>query len=400
MHIEFIQSVFKEKNMNSLKKSVLFVCYGLGIGGIEKCLVNLINAMPSEEFDIDILLMNPEYDLKNQIKRNVCFLDSFKYVMNTTDTYPEIKRRGGIIKNLNIFIRYLFFRILNRYHKKSWILFRNLKREYDYAVAYSQNDFSPYFVIDKVSAKKKFLWYHNGTYEKNDAGFNIDKVYYNRFDKIVAVSNDCRFMLQNKFHFDDNRVTVIHNIVNQNSILELSNENNPFGNELFTIVTVGRLTKEKGADLAVFVCKKLIDDGFKIKWHWVGDGNQFYTIRELIEKNNLFDYFILEGNKINPYPYIKNADLYVQPSYYEAYSTTITEAKVLCKPIVTTDVGGMREQLTNGVNGFIVDISVNAIYKAILQIIKNNKIAQEFCFNLSNFDITNQFEPYRLLFLS
>lgn len=71
-------------------KTVLFCCYGLGIGGIEKCLVNLINAMPEEDFAVDLLLMNPKYSFLPSIQRAVTQLDSFCYVMNTTDTYREI----------------------------------------------------------------------------------------------------------------------------------------------------------------------------------------------------------------------------------------------------------------------------------------------------------------------
>ncbi len=66
-------------------KTVLFCCYGLGIGGIEKCLVNLINAMPEEDFAVDLLLMNPKYSFLPSIQRAVTQLDSFCYVMNTTD---------------------------------------------------------------------------------------------------------------------------------------------------------------------------------------------------------------------------------------------------------------------------------------------------------------------------
>ena len=128
-------------------KSVLFSCYGLGIGGIEKCLVNLINAMPEDEFDIDLLLMNPEYTLLKTIKRRVNILDSFEYVMNTTDYLHELAVRGGLVKNFAKTIRYILFRVLVKLSIKPWKAFFSLKKRYDIAVAYSQNDYSPYYVI-------------------------------------------------------------------------------------------------------------------------------------------------------------------------------------------------------------------------------------------------------------
>ena len=120
-------------------KSVLFSCYGLGIGGIEKCLVNLINAMPEDEFDIDLLLMNPEYTLLKTIKRRVNILDSFEYVMNTTDYLHELAVRGGLVKNFAKTIRYILFRVLVKLSIKPWKAFSSVKKRYDIAVAYKQN---------------------------------------------------------------------------------------------------------------------------------------------------------------------------------------------------------------------------------------------------------------------
>ena len=80
------------------KKQLLFVCYGLGIGGIEKCMVNLINILPEEEFDVDLLVMEPEYAMKPQIRRKVSYIDAFQYTLNTEFTMQEIRKRGGFWK--------------------------------------------------------------------------------------------------------------------------------------------------------------------------------------------------------------------------------------------------------------------------------------------------------------
>ena len=144
------------------------------------------------------------------------------------------------------------------------------------------------------------------------------------------------------------------------------------------IVTVGRMTAEKGAPLAAEACRMLRDRGFDICWHWVGDGNQWEPIRKVIAQHGLEDAFMMEGNQENPYPYIKNADIYVQPSHYEAYSTTVTEARVLGIPIVTTDVGGMRDQLTDGENGLIVPIDAAAIAAAVERLLTDGELRRSF----------------------
>ena len=368
------------------QKKLLFVCYGLGIGGIETCLVNLLNALPESKFRIDVLLMNPEYESKQKIKTSVRYLDSFRYVMNTTDTMGQIKEHGGILKNPRKFIAYCCFRMAVKLQLNAWKMFRKLPDHYDIAVAYSQNDYSPYYVIDKVDANRKVMWYHNGAYEKTGKKYERDKCYYEKFDCIVAVSSDCKNVLQTKFKFPEGKLVVLRNICDASEIRDKANMFVPasFDDKHFHLVSVGRMTKEKGSDLAVEVCRQLCNRGLPIKWHWVGDGNQREAIEKKVEEYGLQKHFIFEGNQTNPYPYIKCADVYVQPSYYEAYSTTVTEAKVLKKPIVVTDVGGMREQLINEVNAFIVQKDANALCNKIFVLLTNKNLRMKFIQNLKN----------------
>lgn len=358
------------------RKKMLFVCYGLGIGGIETCLVNLLNALPESRFQIDVLLMNPEYESKERIRTSVRYLDAFRYVMNTTDTMKQIKEHGGILKCPGKFLSYCCFRMAVKLQLNAWKTFKKLPDHYDIAVAYSQNDYSPYYVIDKVEADRKVMWYHNGAYEKTGKKYERDKQYYEKFDFIVAVSSDCKRVLQTKFEFPEGKLVVLRNICDVSAVREKADMFIPesFDDNNLHLVTVGRMTKEKGPDIAVEVCKKLCDRGMPVKWHWVGDGNQREAIEQKVQEYGLQKRFIFEGNQVNPYPYIKSADVYVQPSYYEAYSTTVTEAKVLRKPIVVTDVGGMRDQLIDGKMAKIVPVSGEQIENAILFLLKEAKM--------------------------
>lgn len=368
------------------KKKILFSCYGLGIGGIEKCLVNLINAMPEDRYDVDILLMNPEYDFRDQLRRPVRLLPMFDYVANVHDTMPEVRRRGGVLRAPGLALRWVLFRLELKFGRKPWRWFRPLPGHYDVAVAYSQNDLSAYYVIDKVNADRKVFWYHNGAYERGGWQYDRDRAYYPRFDHAVAVSTDCAGVLRKRFDFAPGQLIVLHNICDAQTIRTRAEAFVPgsFRRGPVHIATVGRMTVEKGAPLAVEACRLLRAQGFDVCWHWVGDGNQSDAIRQAIEKNGLQEHFILEGNQNNPYPYITNADIYVQPSHYEAYSTTVTEARVLGRPIVTTDVGGMRDQLTDGVNGLIVPIDAEAIAAAVKRLLTDGELRGSFTRQLQN----------------
>lgn len=381
-----------------MKKKILFSCYGLGIGGIEKCLVNLVNALPEDRYDVDVLLMNPEYDFRDQLRRPVRLLPMFDYVANVHETLPEIQKRGGILKNPGLFLRWCLFRLELKFGKKPWRWFRRLPEHYDVAVAYSQNDLSAYYVIDKVKADRKVFWYHNGAYERGGWQYERDSRYYPQFDYAVAVSTDCANVLRKKFDFAPGHLIVLRNICDAQTIRTRAEAFVPdtFRDGPVHIVTVGRMTDEKGAPLALEACRMLREQGFDICWHWVGDGNRGDVIRSTIAEYGLQEHFILEGNQENPYPYIQKAQIYVQPSHYEAYSTTVTEARVLARPIVTTDVGGMRDQLTNGENGLIVPIDAEAIAEAVKRLLTDGELGSSFTKQLQNedFSLKKSLEAY------
>lgn len=379
-------------------KKVLFVCYGMGVGGIEKCLVNLINVMSEEKYKVDILLMNPEYALKSEVKTSVKYLDSYDYVMNTTDTIKEIKRRGGIKGNIQKFHRYCLFRLMVKFCGKAWKIFSPTKDEYDIAIAYSHHDYSSYYVIDKVKAKRKVLWFHNGIYTGNRMRYYWDKIYYPQFDYIVAVSKDCEEILKNKFSFKTGQLIVLRNICDADQIKKWSFEYYPenFIEGRIHIVTVGRLTKEKGIDIALDACELIVKKGYKICWHWIGDGNMKEDSQNKIKEKELEQYFILEGEKANPYPYIRKCEIYVQPSYYEAYSTTVTEAKILCKPIIVTDVGGMREQIVENETGIITPVGADFLAQGIIRLIDDKVLQRKMISQLKKemIDITEYLNEY------
>ena len=384
-------------------KKILFVCYGLGIGGIERCLVNLINELDTQIYKIDVLTLNPNYDLLGEITNDFTLLDTFKYSINTTDSYKKYKEDKKIFKRIINITKYALFRVINKYGQKPWKLFNKIKKEYDIAVSYSQNGFTPYYVIDKVNATKKYMWYHNGDYEGNGKKYKLDLEYYSKYDNVIAVSIDCKKKLEQYFPNLRKDIIVINNIVDRKSIIKFSNynENIEIDKNYFSILTVGRLTKEKGPELAVKVCKKLIDNGCDVKWYWVGDGNQADYIKKLINKLGIEDSFYLLGNKNNPYIYMKKCDIYVQPSKYEAYCTTTNEARILNKPIVTTNVGGMKDQFVDKETALIVNPDEESIYNAVKMLIKNEDYINKLILNLqqNNYKFEDYINEYNKLFL-
>lgn len=360
-------------------KSILFCCYGFGIGGIEKCLINLLNAIDTSKYEIDVLPMNPEYDLLGSLHADVNLLDPFDYVMNTTDTVTYLKQtKAGVSQYLN----YCAFRVVNKWGKKPWKLFSAPKKEYDIAIAYAHTGYVPYYVIDCVKAKRKYMWHHEGRYVK-DSHYILDKEYYPQFTNIVAVSRDDKKVLDEVFPDIHAKTIVLYNVIDKNEIRTKAME--PIQMEPYSglkLVTVGRLSKQKGPNLLIDVAAKLKRDNVDFKWYWVGAGDLSSWMKEQVIEKHLEENVILLGNKKNPYPYVKMADIYVQPSYYEAFCTTTIEAQILEKPIVVTDVCGMREQFIPEEECIMIPIDSDAIYTSIKALINNPELKNRLSYAL------------------
>ena len=380
-----------------MKINILISCYGLGIGGIEKCLVNMVNSLDSSKYNVDILLMSEENALREQIFRPVTFLPSYDYIYTTLESKKDVLSNGTI--------RYFIFRLLNKCGYFPWKIFKKIRKKYDIAIAYSQQDFSPFYIIDKVKAGKKILWYHNGTYNKNKKAYRIDQKYYKKFDNIVAVSKSCKSNLAQNFPELQNKIVVLYNLIDANQIVKLSMqsvESNLFPSDKTSLLTVGRMSSEKGTDIAVDVCYQLCQKGYNIVWYWVGDGNQKSSIIKKIKALKLENNFYLLGNQLNPYKFMQKCDIYVQPSRYEAYCTTTNEAKLLSKTIVASRVGGMDEQIVNGQTGYLVEGTVDALEKQIEELLKHPEKREHVETHLrkSNANLWNNNQKYDKYFAS
>ena len=158
-------------------------------------------------------------------------------------------------------------------------------------------------------------------------------------------------------------------------------EGNLFNKDFINIVSIGRLSFEKSMINCVYTCKKLVDKGYKIKWYLIGDGPEYSNIYNEIEKNKLEESIILLGNKLNPYPYLSQCDIYVHPSTRESMSITIIEALSLYKPVVAAKSMGPSEFIINKKNGLMVEPNVEGLYEGILLLLNNSSLAKEICIN-------------------
>src|SRR5699024_5545286 len=123
---------------------------------------------------------------------------------------------------------------------------------------------------------------------------------------------------------------VFENIVSAKELQYLAKDGESFsdGYHGLRIVTLGRLSKEKGPQLIPEVVKRLKEEGFRFRWYLIGDGNLRGAMEAIIKKLNIQNELVLLGAQTNPYAYLKDAEVYVQPSLTEGYGISLKEAQV------------------------------------------------------------------------
>ena len=268
----------------------------------------------------------------------------------------------------------------------------NYSKEYDVAISYL---WPHYYVAEKVKAKIKIAWIHTD-YSNIHTNIELDLDMWNKFDYIISISEKVTEAFISKYHSLKDKIIEIENITSPEFIKEMSNKEQTeiiSSNEFFNIVSVGRLSYAKGFDNAIKALKILNEKGFKnIKWYLIGYGGDESMLKNLIKENNLEENFILLGKKMNPYPYIKACDLYVQPSRYEGKAVTVGEAQILGKPVMITNYTTAKSQLTEWFDGVICDLSIEGIANGIEKLYKNIDLRNELINNCSNIDYSNNSE--------
>ena len=395
-----------------MKKKIVFMVINMNVGGTEKALLNMISDMPKDKYDITILMLEKQGGFVNSIPCGIRVeylkeYDKLKEILNKPPKEVAIKllKKGNFTKSLKLILYYLLFKITkNKIFFLKYILKKvpNYTNEYDVAVAYAgPMDFISYFVAQKIKAKTKIQWIH---FDIEKIGF--DKVFgskiYNTFDKVFVVSKEGKNKLLNILPKIKGKTDIFSNIISKQLVLKIADKGEGFKDEFVgtRILTVGRLSKEKGQDLIIPVLAKLKESGFHVRWYCIGEGSARREYEELIKEYDVESEFILLGSKSNPYPYMKQCDIYVQPSRHEGYCITLSEARCFTNPIISTNFTGANEQILNEHTGLIVDFDQVEMYNALTQLLTNNELRNRIKDNLTReiVDTTKETEKlYKIL---
>lgn len=366
-----------------MKTKIIFMIINMNIGGTEKALLNMLNEIDYDKYEITVLMLEEYGEFLKYIPNcvKVKYLNYYNDIQEKINKPPhvvsiDLLKRGKLLDSLLIILLHMISKIIKdrtiffKYILKNYV---DIDEYYDLAVAYSgPMDFISYFVCNKINANKKVQWIHFDVTKINFNKHFADKI-YNKFDKVFVVSNEAKEKLNKLIPNLTSKTEVFNNILSKQSIKHMADKESGFNDyfEGIRILTVGRLSKEKGQDLTIPVLAKLKANGYNVRWYCIGEGNSRQYYEQIIEQYNVKQDYILMGSTANPYPFMKECDIYVQPSRHEGYCITIAEVKYFNKPIVSTNFTGAKEQL--GEQGYIVQFDESEMYNSIKNIIENSK---------------------------
>ena len=184
------------------------------------------------------------------------------------------------------------------------------------------------------------------------------------------------------------RCVMMENITNPKQIWDLALRGDTFPDTHFTgkrILTIGRIGEQKGLDLVVPVLKRLREENYNVRWYVLGDGDAEYKTKlsEMLLDAGVADMMLFLGTTTNPYSYLRDCDIYAQPSRHEGKPISVEEAKIMYKPILATKYLSAPEQLEGGDLGVLCDISSDGIYNGIKQLLDSPKLCDRLTENLA-----------------
>lgn len=342
------------------KKKILIRIGSLRHGGAEKVLVTFLKNLPSDRYEVDLLLnlYSGKYLPEVPDWINVIYLN--KGEMITTNRIQDIPKKA---------IRVIYQKSLNRFPSLLYNgKLKNKKYDIEFAAIHGMRD---EILNSPLQSSKKIVWIHNDLSQVK--GYTHDEIRkFFGFDKILVISEKIEqlFYKAAKNESEKHKIIKIYNPLDTEEILqkaEKSIDDYSFDSSVPTFVSVGTVFPQKGFDRLLKVHQKLIDEGLKHRVLIIGDGYDFENIKKLKSELGIDETATMLGFTDNPYPYFKSADFYILSSRYEGFPTVLFEAITLKKKIIATDVSGVKEMLNNGELGMIVDNSEEGIYSGMKQ---------------------------------
>lgn len=305
---------------------ILFMIPNLGHGGAEKVLVNLVNHMDKEKFEITVMVL---YDggvnkafLSTDVKYKACFKRAFKGV-------SQVLKLGT----------------------PAFLYSRFVKDHYDIVVSYLEGQTARVVSGCRDKETKLVSWIHVEQHTLQKAAYTFRSIRemidsYLKFDKTICVSEYVKKDFLELVPVRD--IAVLYNTIESDKIRKLASEevsDGIFKKDEIKLCGIGTLKRSKGFDRLLRVHKRLREVGFPIHTYILGEGEEYKKLAEYVKEQHMEETVSFLEYQINPYKYLSKCDLFVCTSFAEGFSTAATESLIVGTPVCTVEVSGMKEML-------------------------------------------------------
>lgn len=385
------------------KEKIILKIRGLGIGGIERLTIDLLNNLKIENKELVLCLeSNIENALEGQLDKNIerIYLLSEKFESH----FNKIKKlkydRTTIFNRVYLSILLELKRRIINYNLNKYIRENKVKLFIDYS-GHSMSK------IKSIKNVKKVLWVHLSISSLKD---KQKKRYINKikkYDKIIVVCEEIKNEILERAPELTEKVEVIYNFIDKEKIEKKLEERTPIEDKKLMednyCMMLGRLDKVKDYKTAIKAFKILLDKGIKEKLYIVGEGESKKELESFIEQQGLSEQILLLGMRENPYPLLKGAKIFIHTSKLEGFGLVLTEAG-LCKTLVVSSIYkcGAKEILENGRNGILFEVGNHQKLAEVIENILLKKVDKEiyidrFYESINRFSKERIIEEYRKL---
>ncbi len=407
---EFVDSQWIKNNdvtlENGIKKQLLITFIQTHVGGAMTSLVNFLNSLDTEKYDVDLLLYENTNATRWGIKESINILEPAK--VHEKYSFKNILKKGINPVYVISKIKEKYYRKIKHNKKRAVQIMakqgckysRRLDKHYDVAISY-EFSWCMYYTAKYVDADIKMLWHHLD-YHGAELDFKADKSTFDAYDRMVFVSVETmkKFVCMHPEYTD--KSLFFPNLLSSEYVRKRGQEQveRVFeANDAVTdIITVARINfKHKGYDRGIEAFKRLKKEGLcKLRWIIIGSGSDSERLRELIEKNELTDRVKMLGTKLNPIPYLKQCKIMFLPSRYEGKPMAVTEALMMGLVPLVSRYASADEQIENGVDGIVTDNNTDAIYEGLLYVVNNSEKIEQMRKNIAlrEYGNTSQIENF------
>lgn len=358
-----------------VKLKTLIVIDNLHTGGVATSLYNFLK-FTSQQMQCDLLVFNEDSVDYGRLPRCISVIKPQSILHLLGKNQKEMKEKSRFLAFLRG-VMFLIARFINGPTARAflWLFVRRIG-EYDYCVAYAQDDGWKSlskgcmdFVIKKVISKKKSVVIHCDY--KHFGGFHPKQLaFFQQLDIIICVSESCRSSFLDCFPSLAYRTIVCENFTDISYIKDQAGIGVPFDKTIINFVTVCRISRVKGIERVILAIKRLVEEDYKgFHWRVIGGGPELEALSRQVIDLGLDPYITFVGEKKNPYPYIVNSDWFVLPSYHEAAPMVFGESAALNVPILSTETCSAKELVSNRGWGIVVDNNQEGLYYGMKRIL-------------------------------